>query len=277
MRQHERRLMLNRLVNHLGGSRTVPPRVAALLSAAALLATVLATVLVPFRPVQAATIQVAIVNFSFKPSTVTIAVGDTVTWTNQDSGVPHTATSDQGSAVRWDSGLLNTGQSYSFTFHQAGTFTYHCAVHPYMTGTVIVQAAGSPTATSGAIGPPPPPAPMATATPLPPTATPVPPTPTATPTPLKVRVTIGHKTVAVGKKQKIVVHTLAKAHVAITVTYPSGAKAHHKATANSKGTVTWSYKQRKGLTKGSKHTAHIAVTVKRGGHTAKASKTYHIK
>lgn len=123
------------------------------------------------RPAQAASTPVQIQNFAFGPDTVTIPVGTTVVWTNQDSA-SHTTSSDAASAVSWNSGSLNQGQSFSFTFSTAGTFTYHCAIHPFMTGTVIVQGNGGPT-------------------PLPPTATPVPtipgvpavvPSPTATPT-----------------------------------------------------------------------------------------------
>ncbi|MGZ3707482.1 MAG: plastocyanin/azurin family copper-binding protein [Bdellovibrionota bacterium] len=54
-----------------------------------------------------------------------VASGTTVTWTNNDS-VPHTATSDTGA---FDSGSIPPGQSYSFTFSQAGDFPYHCSIH----------------------------------------------------------------------------------------------------------------------------------------------------
>jgi plastocyanin len=83
----------------------------------------------------AATTPVSIVDFVFQPQTVTINVGDQVTWTN---GGPsgHTATSDTGV---WDSGLLNVGQTFSFTFNTAGSFPYHCTIHPFMLGTINVQ------------------------------------------------------------------------------------------------------------------------------------------
>ena len=73
-------------------------------------------------------------NFAFEPKTVTIKVGQTVTWTNQDS-VTHTVTGDGGI----DSGDLSKGESYSKTFDTAGTFNYHCSIHPSMTGQVIVE------------------------------------------------------------------------------------------------------------------------------------------
>ena len=80
-----------------------------------------------------------IVDFKFSPATVTIHVGDTITWTNQGNQ-PHTATASDGS---FNTGTLHTGQSASHTFTKAGTFTYICSIHPFMHGTVIVQASSS--------------------------------------------------------------------------------------------------------------------------------------
>lgn len=74
-----------------------------------------------------------IANFAL-PS-ITVAAGTTVEWTNQDD-VPHTATADEGA---FDSGTLNTGDSYEFTFDEPGTFSYFCEVHPNMTGTITVE------------------------------------------------------------------------------------------------------------------------------------------
>ncbi len=78
--------------------------------------------------------------FAFSPATITIKVGTTVTWTNNTSA-PHTVTSDDGTT--FDSGTSNpiaaNGGTYSFTFTKAGTFTYHCQIHPFMKATVIVQ------------------------------------------------------------------------------------------------------------------------------------------
>ncbi len=87
-----------------------------------------------FVHADAATIDVDIVNFAFDPTPVVVCTGDTVRWTNQDTA-PHTSTSDTGV---WDSGTLTTGQDYSFTFTSAGTYDYHCAIHPSMTATVEV-------------------------------------------------------------------------------------------------------------------------------------------
>lgn len=85
-----------------------------------------------------ATTKVTISNFSFSPAAIKVKVGDTVTWTNQDE-VGHTVTADNSSTDAPASDLLSKGQSYSFTFKKAGTYTYHCTPHPYMKGTVIVE------------------------------------------------------------------------------------------------------------------------------------------
>ena len=82
--------------------------------------------------------KVAIQNFAFTPSSITVKVGTTVTWTNSDS-VAHTVTADTSSSDGPASGSLASGDTYSFTFKKAGTYAYHCAVHPHMTGTVIVN------------------------------------------------------------------------------------------------------------------------------------------
>lgn len=89
--------------------------------------------------VLAADQPVSISGFSYSPGSVTVTVGDTVTWTNSDAQA-HTATADDGS---WDTGSISNGASGTVTFSTAGTFPYHCAIHPEMTGTVIVQAAAS--------------------------------------------------------------------------------------------------------------------------------------
>jgi plastocyanin len=85
----------------------------------------------------AADSTVSIANFAFDPDTVTIQVGDTITWTNND-GTAHTATAGDGS---FNTGNIGPGASDSVTFDTAGSFAYHCAIHPQMTGTVVVQGA----------------------------------------------------------------------------------------------------------------------------------------
>jgi len=74
-------------------------------------------------------------NRAFMPDTVEITAGTTVTWTNSDS-VTHTSTSNGGG---WDSGPIAPGRGFSFSFQTAGTFPYHCAIHPGMVGTVVVR------------------------------------------------------------------------------------------------------------------------------------------
>ena len=74
-------------------------------------------------------------NRAFTPDDVDISVGTTVTWTNTDS-VAHTSTSN---ASGWDSGTIAPGRRFSFTYQTAGTFPYHCAIHPGMVGTVVVH------------------------------------------------------------------------------------------------------------------------------------------
>ena len=78
----------------------------------------------------------------FIPSTVVITVGGTVTWENTDTAA-HTSSSGTpagGPDGVFDSSLIMTGASFSHTFDSAGTFDYFCMVHPWMTGTVIVEA-----------------------------------------------------------------------------------------------------------------------------------------
>ena len=79
--------------------------------------------------------QVTIQGFAFAPASVTIKVGESVTWTNQDSP-NHTVVADNG---EFTSDSLATGATFSFTFSKAGTYPYHCSIHPSMKGTVVVQ------------------------------------------------------------------------------------------------------------------------------------------
>jgi plastocyanin len=72
---------------------------------------------------------------AYSPNPVSISVGGTVTWTNNDV-TAHTATGDDGS---FNSGTMAAGATFSRTFSAAGTFTYHCTIHPGMVGTVTVR------------------------------------------------------------------------------------------------------------------------------------------
>jgi plastocyanin len=80
--------------------------------------------------------QVNIKSFAFNPANITVKVGTTVTWTNNDSAT-HTVTETDGQNGP-NSGNLEPGKSFTFTYDTAGTFKYHCAIHPNMTGTVTV-------------------------------------------------------------------------------------------------------------------------------------------
>jgi amicyanin len=91
------------------------------------------------KAIAAASGSVTIADFSFTPATISINQGDTVTW-NNDGPTPHSATAANGT---FDTGILRKGQSGSHTFNEAGTYSYICTPHPYMKGTVVVQAAES--------------------------------------------------------------------------------------------------------------------------------------
>ncbi|HEX2194289.1 MAG TPA: plastocyanin/azurin family copper-binding protein [Candidatus Limnocylindria bacterium] len=97
-----------------------------------------APMVVPARAATEHTVDIR--NFAFQPATLTIAVGDTVTWTNSDDA-PHTATAENDA---FDSGNLDRGQSFSFTFTEPGTYAYRCDFHSEMQGTIVVQAAQQP-------------------------------------------------------------------------------------------------------------------------------------
>jgi len=90
----------------------------------------------PSESTATATNSVAIDNFAFSPASITIKKGTTVIWTNKDSAT-HTVTENDGQKGP-DSGNLAQGKTYSFTFDAVGTYKYHCAIHPDMTGTITV-------------------------------------------------------------------------------------------------------------------------------------------
>jgi plastocyanin len=102
---------------------------------ASVTAAVLSLVLAPMALASDHAVDIA--GFAFSPQTITVAVGDTVTWTNADAQ-GHTATADDGS---FDTGTIARNTSKSVTFDTAGTFAYHCRIHPSMTATISVAAA----------------------------------------------------------------------------------------------------------------------------------------
>ena len=81
----------------------------------------------------------------FSSASLTIAVGDTVTWRNADDR-PHTVTSNDGA---FDSGNLDEGQGFSFTFSEPGTYTYRCDYHSEMQATIVVEAESAVAPASG--------------------------------------------------------------------------------------------------------------------------------
>lgn len=92
--------------------------------------------------------SVQIVNFAFAPQVITIASGDSITWTNQDEA-PHTVTTTSGPRSI-SSPMLSKGQSFTYTFTASGTYSYYCAVHPDMRAQVVVNPAPAAPSTTSA-------------------------------------------------------------------------------------------------------------------------------
>jgi plastocyanin len=107
---------------------------------------ILASGLAGPAPARAATHVVSIVDGGFVPASLSIAVGDTVTWRNDDDS-PHTVTSDDGA---FDSGNLDPGQSFTLTFSAERSTGYVCLYHDEMTGTLTIAAASAPAAAAPA-------------------------------------------------------------------------------------------------------------------------------
>lgn len=78
--------------------------------------------------------ELVIEGFTYKPPTLTIPVGTTITWYNKDS-VPHTVTSRENT---FDGGV-SYDDTYTYTFTHSGTFEYYCSIHPFMTAKIIVE------------------------------------------------------------------------------------------------------------------------------------------
>ncbi len=84
----------------------------------------------------AAVLTVAIKDFAYTPKTLTVSVGDSVHFINKDDEA-HTATLEGGG---FDSGGLDTGESFTYRFTKPGTYSYFCSLHPYMKGTIVVRS-----------------------------------------------------------------------------------------------------------------------------------------
>ncbi len=100
-------------------------------------------------PAAASTKSVEAMGYKFSPASLTISVGDTVTWTNHDTA-PHNIVVTDG-PEKFTSPTLQTGQTFSHTFTQAGTYSYYCSIHPDMKATITVTGSapttpGTPTA-----------------------------------------------------------------------------------------------------------------------------------
>lgn len=132
----------------------------------------------------AQTASVQIVDFSYSPASLTVVPGTAITWTNTGQQ-PHTVTSTAGSQQKGlSSGTLVPGKTYTVTLTTPGTYTYFCTIHPFMTGTIVVQASAPPAPPASPTA-----SPTVTPTPIPTTAPTVAPTlvpttaPTAVPSP----------------------------------------------------------------------------------------------
>lgn len=117
--------------------------------AAAAVALLVGGLLLLSVPATAAGHDVTVQNLAYNPASITVQVGDTVTWTNQDA-LPHTVTADDGS---FDQPLAASGGTATITFSKAGTFTYHCTIHPSMHGTVVVEGQQATTPAGSATPP----------------------------------------------------------------------------------------------------------------------------
>jgi plastocyanin len=77
---------------------------------------------------------IKIANFTFDPPILTVKAGTTITWVNADD-IPHVVTEKDG---KFRSSALDTDEKFSQTFSTAGTVEYFCAIHPHMTGKIVV-------------------------------------------------------------------------------------------------------------------------------------------
>ncbi|MCU1682676.1 MAG: copper binding protein of plastocyanin/azurin family [Amycolatopsis sp.] len=101
----------------------------------------------------AKTVAVDASGYKFTPAALTIAVGDTVTWTNHDQA-PHNVVITDG-PEKFTTSTMQTGQSVSHTFTMAGSYSYYCAIHPDMKATITVTGSTTPPPTSSSSTPPP--------------------------------------------------------------------------------------------------------------------------
>jgi plastocyanin len=86
-------------------------------------------------PGEIETTEVIMLNYRFLPQDIRVSEGYTVTWTNDDR-VAHTVVADAG---EFDSGEVQPGETFNYTFEETGVFNYSCTIHPGMIGSVTVQ------------------------------------------------------------------------------------------------------------------------------------------
>lgn len=101
-------------------------------------------------PAQASPVGVKIVNFAFRPASVSISMGTKVVWKNATISTTHTVTSYKG---RWTKNtVVGAGSTTSFTFNSTGMFSYYCSIHAHITpsGTCVANA-GIPTRMCGSV------------------------------------------------------------------------------------------------------------------------------
>jgi plastocyanin len=131
--------MLSMQIDHgpLQGAQFFPHLRRPTLMAAAFVALFFVGILRPGdSQAEAAPNKIEISNFSFAPAALTVPVGTTVTWVNDDDE-PHTVVE---SNTLFKSHTLDTGDKFSFTFTTPGKFQYFCTIHAHMVGTIVVEA-----------------------------------------------------------------------------------------------------------------------------------------
>jgi plastocyanin len=87
------------------------------------------------HPINASSVEVKIDNFTFAPTTLVVRKGTSITWTNRDD-IPHTVVENN---KLFKSHVLDTGEAFTFTPTQPGTYKYYCSIHPKMTAELIVR------------------------------------------------------------------------------------------------------------------------------------------
>ena len=133
----------------------------------------------PVSKPAATAVDAEIRDFAFAPASLSVPLGSTVTWRNTGEA-PHTVTAEDGS---FDSDMIAAGSSWARTFETAGTFSYFCAFHPDMAGTVTVTPAAAAASAPPTAKPSPTPEPSPSPTPTAPAVAAAPPVSSSPPKP----------------------------------------------------------------------------------------------